>query len=740
MTTESLLPLDGAVDLVQALHVCGVFDHPPELAFDELTRLAAIVCQTPIAMLSFFDSDREWFKSKLGFETGEVPRSQSLGNIVVSRNELVTIQRVCADPLLSQCALVSTPPYIDFYAGLPISADGGHVIGVLSVADTEMRDLSDSQVEALRMLVHQVESLLTLRLRLNKLKEAISSEYLANEGLRESRRALETLIGNLPGVVYRCRNDAGWSVELISEGCLELTGYSASEFIEGKVRMVDIIHPDDVPVQKRQVPGALRRKTPYQFIYRLNMAGGGIKWVWEQGCGVYSEEGKVLALEGFITDITEHKQAEERIRRMAYFDGLTSLPNRLSLREALGSAIAIASKEHDPVALLHIEVDNFREITETLGYREGDRLLQDVATRLTGGLGEGQLVAHIAESSFSVLLTKADAGRATKVARNILQVLGEPIELSDLLLEVDCSIGIALFPGHGSDPDTLLRRANVAHYGARQAGSKTSIYAGSVDSDNAHRLTLMTELRRAINFDELFLVFQPKMEMGTRRICGAEALTRWKHPAHGIMSPGQFIYFAERSGLITQLTYWAIGAALREGYVWHGSGEAVPIAVNLSSHDLRDPNLMSHISESLETWGAHPDWIQFELTESCLMEDIEYSQLVLKRLRDLGFKLFIDDFGTGYSSLSYLRKLPVDYVKIDQSFVMSLGNDDDSAAIVRSTIELAHNLGFEVVAEGVESEVAMGMLAEWGCEEVQGYWISKPIRGGDFQEWKLSFH
>lgn len=380
---------------------------PPEPEFDELTRLAALTCQMPIAMLSFLDYEREWFKSKLGFEASEMLRCQSFGNVVASRNELVVIQSARADAVLSQCALVSNPPYIDFYAGLPITAGGSRVIGVLSVADTEARHLSASQVDALRLLAHQVESLLSLRLSLSKLEEAISREYLANKELRESRRALETLIGNLPGVVYRCRNDAGWSVELISEGCLELTGYTASEFMEGKVRMVDIIHPDDVPVQKRQVPGALRRKAPYQFIYRLNLAGGGIKWVWEQGCGVYSEEGKVLALEGFITDITEHKQAEERIRRMAYFDGLTNLPNRLSLREALGTAIDIANKGNDPVALLHIEVDNFREITETLGYREGDLLLQDVAARLTGALGERQLVAHIAESSFSALLTKA---------------------------------------------------------------------------------------------------------------------------------------------------------------------------------------------------------------------------------------------------------------------------------------------------------------------------------------------
>lgn len=313
------------------------------------------------------------------------------------------------------------------------------------------------------------------------------------------------------------------------------------------------------------------------------------------------------------------------------------------------------------------------------------------------------------------------------------------MDLNELLLHVDCSIGITLFPGHGSDPDALLRRANIARYSAKCSAEKIAVYAGSLDSDNAQRLILMTDLRRAIDGDELFLLFQPKVKIRSRAISGVEALVRWKHPEQGLMSPNQFINFAERAGLITRLTYWVLAAAVRESHVWHGSGQAVPIAINLSSHDLRDPQLMEHVLGSLETWGGSPDWIQFELTESCIMDDLSAAQHVLMQLREAGFKIFIDDFGTGYSSLSYLKRLPVDYIKIDQSFVMGLDEDADSAAIVRSIIELAHSLNIEVVAEGVESKVVMDMLERWGCEEVQGYCISKPISGHDFQSWNRAF-
>ncbi|MHC5352362.1 putative bifunctional diguanylate cyclase/phosphodiesterase [Metapseudomonas furukawaii] len=722
-----------------ALQLRGIRDPLPDPELDGYVRLAAIACRVPIAMLTFLDKEREWSGGTLGVASGEGPRAGSLSAVVVESNALVHVEDASSNALLQHCALVADSPRIRLFAGVPLTVAERDVTGVLSVADTEKRRLDAAQVEALRLLAGQISNLLQHRASLRNRLEAAGREADALDGLRESQRRLQTLVSNLPGVAYRSLNDVSWRLEVVSEGCLKLIGYSAAELIEGTVRMVDIIHPDDIPPLRRKVSRALRTRTPYQSTYRIRTATGQTKWVWDKGCGVYSADGKVLALEGFITDITEQKHAEECIRRMAYFDELTGLPNRLSMRDALGVAIATSGDSHAPVALLHVEVDNFREINETLGYREGDRLLQEIATRLREAVDARETVARIAESSFSVLLPGMDASQAVQAARKVLEAMSTPFGLDDLYVPAECSIGITLYPGHGTDPDSLLRRANIARYGARHRTEKLAVFAGALDSDNAQRLTLMNDLRRAIDSDELLLMFQPKLRMRARQVSGVEALVRWKHPERGLLGPDQFIGFAENAGLITRVTYWVLAAAVRESHAWHGAGHAVPIAINLSSHDIRDRQLFEQISRALETWGGAPDWIQFELTESCIMEDLSIARQVLTQLREAGFKLFIDDFGTGYSSLAYLRHLPVDYIKIDQSFVKDLDSDRESAAIVEAIIKLAHSLGIAVVAEGVESVSTMEMLSNWGCEEAQGYCISKPISGRDFQSWNKAF-
>ncbi|MNF29788.1 Cyclic di-GMP phosphodiesterase Gmr [compost metagenome] len=711
----------------------------PAAELDGYIKLAALACQMPMVMLTFPDQDGDWCGALLGMADGENSWKGALSAAVTAARERVQVADASTNERLRHCDLVAGPPYIKCFAGAPIALAGGDVIGVLAVADTLPKALDTSQLEALDLLARQIAASIEQRSGLRDLADRLARELREIDHLRESQRTLQTLIGNLPGVAYRCRSDLSWRLELVSEGCLQLTGYSADDLITGRVKMADIIHPGDLPTLRRGVTRALKKQQPYQSSYRIQTPAGQTKWVWDKGCGVYSAEGKVLALEGFITDISELKCAEERVRRMAYFDELTGLPNRLSMHEALSAAIARSGDSHAPLALLHVEVDNFREINETLGYREGDRLLQALAARLRERGEPLETLARIAESSFALLLPGQDASHAMQVARNVAQTLNAPLALGELLINSDCSIGITLFPGHGNDPDALMRRANVARYGTKRGMERVAIYAGALDSENAQRLALMTDLRRAIERDELLLLFQPKLRMGSKRVSGVEALVRWEHPDRGLISPSQFITFAESAGLITQLTYWVLAAAVRESYLWHESGRAVPIAINLSPHDIRDPQLNEQISRALQTWGGAPDWIQFELTESCIMEDLAAARQVLVRLREAGFKIFIDDFGTGYSSLSYLRKLPVDYIKIDQSFVSGLGSDKESAAIVRSIIELAHSLDIEVVAEGVESTEAMDMLASWGCEEAQGYCISKPISGHDFQAWSRAF-
>ena len=429
-------------------------------------------------------------------------------------------------------------------------------------------------------------------------------------------------------------------------------------------------------------------------------------------------------------------QAEATIKRMAHFDAVTGLPNRVRLRDLLAEAIASAKDDRRSLALLRVEMDRFRDINETLSDHDVDTLVREVAARLERTVGQAGPLARLADSEFAVVLPRGGAEHALLCAQKILAMLSEPIELSGLLLDVQSSIGISLFPGHGTEADALMRRASIALDQARLSGGGVSLFRGGLDRECAQRMSLMGDLRGAIEHDELLLYCQPKLQMSSGRVCGAESLVRWQHPRLGMVGPGDFIKLAESTGLITPLTYWVLEATLRQTYAWHELGLHQPLSVNLSARDLRDPKLLEHISGSLATWGAQPGWIEFELTESALMEDPAGALETLTRLKRLDVSLTIDDYGTGYSSLSYLQRLPVDSIKIDQSFVTDMVTNKDSAAIVHSTIELAHNLDLTVIAEGVEDQGTFDRLAALGCDMAQGYCISRPIPADQFRAWE----
>ncbi len=429
-------------------------------------------------------------------------------------------------------------------------------------------------------------------------------------------------------------------------------------------------------------------------------------------------------------------EAEATIRRMAYEDALTGLPNRVRLRELLEAAIATARQERRSFALLHLEIARNQEINETLGYREGDRLQLEIATRLKQVVGMERTVARMGECEFAVLMPNGGAEQASQLAKQILMALYDPVELSGLYLEARASIGIALYPGHGTAPEALIRRAGSAMEQAKRSNAGFAVFQGGLDQECAQHLTLMGDLRRAIDRNELLLYYQPKVEIASNKVCGTEALVRWRHPQHGMLPPDEFVRLAENTGLITPLTLWVLDTALGQRYAWHEEGDDRPISVNLSAHDLRDPRLLERIEGSFATWGAKPHWIEFELTESALMEDPVASLQTLSALKKLDAHLTIDDFGTGYSSLAYLQKLPVDSLKIDQSFVSDMTSNDGSAKIVRSIIELAHNLDLTVVAEGVEDQLTFNQLGQYGCDIAQGYKISQPIPAEQFRDWE----
>jgi diguanylate cyclase (GGDEF)-like protein/PAS domain S-box-containing protein len=559
----------------------------------------------------------------------------------------------------------------------------------------------------------------------------------AKQALTENQRTLSTLMSNLPGMVYRCLNDPDWTVTLASDGCLPLTGYSADDLIGKRVSYGrQIIHPEDQEPVWNDVQAALRERRPFQLVYRIFTADRQEKWVWEQGRGIFSPNGDLLALEGFVTDITERKQAEDLVQHLAFHDTLTDLPNRNRLFDRLLDSIRSDDGKGNPMALLLLDLDRFKEVNDTLGHARGDKLLQEVGRRLKEALYEQDMVARLGGDEFGVWLPRiADSKHVSRVIQKIQETLRPPFMIEHIPIVVEASIGVALYPDHGGDADSLFRQADVAMYQAKKSGTGHTVYSRDQDRYNPVRLALMGELRHAIEHDETLLHFQPTIRLKDRRATEAEALVRWKHPHRGMIPPDQFIGPAEQTGLIHPLTRWVLQKAARQCGVWHQAGFRLSVAVNLSARNLSDAKLPDDVSGLLRTIGIPPDCMTFEITESAIMADPAHAEAILTQFHEMGIRLSIDDFGTGYSSLSYLRKLPLDRLKVDRSFVIPMIRSEGDAKIVHSTIELAHRLGLEVVAEGVETQEVLDRLTEMGCDAAQGYYMSRPLPADELTRW-----
>jgi diguanylate cyclase (GGDEF)-like protein len=412
----------------------------------------------------------------------------------------------------------------------------------------------------------------------------------------------------------------------------------------------------------------------------------------------------------------------------ALHDALTGLPNRVLFRDRIEQAISAGRRADVVSAVLLIDLDHFKEINDTLGHHAGDRLLEEVARRLEGSLGGSGTVARLGGDEFGVVLpVLRRSGDANVVARQLLAGLREPFAIEGLTLEVDASVGMACHPAHGTGVEALIQRADIAMYAAKESGGGHAMFEPRLDRFSPRRLSLAGGLRSAIQNGEIVLFFQPKADLSTGRVIGVEALARWEHPRLGLIGPTEFVPIAEQTGLITPLTSYVLDAALRQVREWKDEGQELTVAVNLSARSFLDAQLAVEIPRLLEKWGVDARLLELEITESMLMLDPGRAQATLERLSRIGLTLSVDDFGTGYSSLANLKRLPVDCIKIDKSFVMDMAVDASDAAIVRSTIDLAHNLGLRVVAEGVESRQAWDRLIELGCDFAQGYHVSRPL-------------
>jgi diguanylate cyclase (GGDEF)-like protein len=434
---------------------------------------------------------------------------------------------------------------------------------------------------------------------------------------------------------------------------------------------------------------------------------------------------------------------QEQILKLAYWDSLTGLPNRAQFRDAVHAAIRDAQTAVVPgatVSVIMLDLDRFKNVNDVLGYRFGDLLLTRVAERLSHqSVRGGDLVARLGGDEFAVLLRDGDAELARTVATRIERAFDAPLTLEEHTVDMGAGIGLACWPQHAGDADLLLNRAEVAMYSAKRRTTGPLMYDPAIDAASAQTLSLLSELRQAVIEGQLRLYLQPKLALDSGAVVGAEALVRWQHPQRGLVPPMLFIPFAEQTGFIRTLTLWVFEEAARHWQMLRSEGIKIRLSVNLSTRDLLDPELPQKFEALLVKHRVPAEAFCLEITESSIMDDPQRAQATLDRLSTLGFKLAIDDFGTGYSSLAYLKRLPVDELKIDKSFVMNMETDADDAAIVRSTIDLAHNLGLSVVAEGVENATVWNMLRELNCDQAQGFHMGRPMVASEFTKWSAGW-
>ena len=524
-------------------------------------------------------------------------------------------------------------------------------------------------------------------------------------------------------------------VQRFNRLCEEVTGMREEDVI-GKSAFELFMSSEQGQASSRNISTFYNSGEPYEVERYINTVNGPRLFLFrnkfvQSGSGA---DEQFLICSG--TDITEERNAQKRLSELANTDGLTGLPNRNAIHEKIKTAIAAQAGQSNRVGILFLDLDNFKKVNDHYGHVVGDRLIRDVASLIQSCLGESDTLARLGGDEFVVVIEKSTIELLEATAKRILDRLRTPFHLGLMEIYTGCSIGIALYPDHGDGLESLIRSADTAMYVAKDAGKRTyRVFSPDMNKKVAEYMWLDTNLRKALDEQQLVLYYQPAVSLATGVVHGVEALIRWKSPERGLIPPTEFIRYAEESGLIGPLGRWVMQAAANQAMRWKAKGLNIRISINVSARQLCDTDIVNHFSHALDVAGLQPCLLDLELTESCFIEDEATAIGLIKKFRQLGAKVHLDDFGTGYSSLSQLARIPLDVIKLDRSFVAGIDANTKSQALVRSMAAIAQELRFAVIAEGVETRAEADFLKQVGVDYAQGFLYGKPMTAEEFEVW-----
>lgn len=558
--------------------------------------------------------------------------------------------------------------------------------------------------------------------QMTDLETAAGEINLAESVFNENFQSI--MITNQDGAIIR-----------VNPAFTRITGYTSTEVIGQNPKILKSNRHDKQFYDEYWA--ALVNEGSWQGEIWNRRKNGEIFPTWQTVSAVHNRNGEVVQYISIFSDISEKKVTEERIYHLAHYDIVTGLRNRVAFHDQLANAIVHAGRQQQQFALLYLDLDNFKLINDASGHPFGDMLLKHVAMRIKAVIREEDLIARLGGDEFVILLTDIKTSQdAALVAEKVLDEMARPVILENNEIVVTGSMGISTYPVDGMDADTLLKHADVAMFRAKDKGRNSfQFFTAEMNAQAEERLLLESDMRKGLQNDEFLLHYQPKVNVESGEITGCEALVRWQHPKRGMIPPNVFIPVAEETGLIRQLGEWVMRTACAQQKSWQLSNLAdIAVAVNISGRQFISQRLIAEVQRIIEETDIDAKYLELELTESIIMENVEENIEILEQLHDMGVKLSIDDFGTGYSSMAYLKRFPIDKLKIDQSFVRDIATDPDDAAIVNATTALGHNLHMEVIAEGVETKQQLQFLKDSGCDEIQGYFFSRPLPADEFEE------